>query len=146
MARHLGPVLVDDTNVILESHRTGAWRALAGAYRVETSEDCVMETQTGFQRRRPEQRIDAEELRKSVAAVHSVAPRDRADLAIRVPDGGGDIGEASPGRTPWDGMTPGCCAAPTRPVFAAASGWGFENGWCRWKGFSTMPATGRAYP
>ena len=94
MARHLGPVLVD-TNVILESHRTGAWRALAGAYRVETSEDCVMETQTGFQRRRPEKRIDAEELRESVAAVHSVAPRDRADLAIRVPDIALDIGEAS---------------------------------------------------
>lgn len=43
MARHSGPVLVD-TNVILESHRVGAWRALAGSYRVETVEDCVTET------------------------------------------------------------------------------------------------------
>ena len=94
MARHRGPVLVD-TNVILESHRTGAWRALAGAYRVETSEDCVMETRTGFQRRRPEQRIDARELRESLAAVHSIAARDRAELAIRVPDIVLDIGEAS---------------------------------------------------
>ena len=77
MARHRGPVLVD-TNVILESHRVGAWRALAGGYRVETSEDCLTETQTGFQRRRPEQRIDSEELRESLAAVHSVAAQDRA--------------------------------------------------------------------
>ena len=94
MARHRGPVLVD-TNVILESHRVGAWRALAGGYRVETSEDCLTETQTGFQRRRPEQRIDSEELRESLAAVHSVAARDRAELAIRVPDIALDIGEAS---------------------------------------------------
>ena len=50
MARHHGPVLVD-TNVILECWRVGAWRALAGGYRVETVEDCVIETQTGFQRR-----------------------------------------------------------------------------------------------
>jgi acetoin utilization deacetylase AcuC-like enzyme len=61
MARHHGPVLVD-TNVILESHRIRAWASLAGGYRVETVEDCVTETQTGFQRRRPEQQIDAKAL------------------------------------------------------------------------------------
>ena len=58
MARHAGPVLVD-TNAILECFRVGAWRALAGGYGVETVEDCVTETQTGYQRRRPEQQIDA---------------------------------------------------------------------------------------
>ncbi len=42
------PVLVD-TNVIIESHRVGVWKALAGGYRVETVEDRVTETQTGFQ-------------------------------------------------------------------------------------------------
>lgn len=85
VARHHGPVLVD-TNVILESHRIGSWRALTGGYRVETVEDCVTETQTGFQRRRPEQQIDAGELRASLAAVHSVGDRERAELAIRVHD------------------------------------------------------------
>ena len=65
MARHSDPVLVD-TNVILETHRVGAWRALAGGYRVETVEDCVTETQTGFQKRRPEQQIDERELRASL--------------------------------------------------------------------------------
>jgi hypothetical protein len=59
MARHRGPVLVD-TNVILECWRINAWRALAGGYREETVEDCVIETQTGYQRRRPEQQIDRE--------------------------------------------------------------------------------------
>ena len=62
MARHRGPVLVD-TNVILECWRIGAWRALAGGYRVETVEDCVIETQTGFQRRAAEQQIDNAALR-----------------------------------------------------------------------------------
>jgi hypothetical protein len=57
MARHRGPVLVD-TNVILECWRINAWRALTGGYGVETVEDCVIETQTGYQRRRPEQQID----------------------------------------------------------------------------------------
>jgi len=94
MARHHGPVLVD-TNVILESHRIGSWRALAGGYRVETVEDCFAETQAGKQRRRPEQRIDANALRTSMAAVHRVGDRERAELAVRVPDVALDRGEAS---------------------------------------------------
>ena len=52
--RHKGSVLVD-TNVILECWRTESWRALTGGYSVETVDDCVMETQTGYQRRRVEQ-------------------------------------------------------------------------------------------
>ena len=74
---HRGHALVD-TNVILESHRVGSWRALTGGYRVETVEDCVTETQTGFQQRRPERRIDAGELRASLAATHSVGDREPA--------------------------------------------------------------------
>ena len=53
--------------------RVGAWRALTGGgYRVETVEDCVIETQTGFQRRRQEQQIDNAALRASLAAVQKV--------------------------------------------------------------------------
>lgn len=84
MARHRGSVLVD-TNVILECWRIGAWRALAGGYEVETVEDCVTETQTGFQRRRPEQQIDAAELRASLKAVHAVGPAEHAGAAVRDP-------------------------------------------------------------
>ncbi len=83
MARHQGPVLVD-TNVIIECWRIGAWRALAGGYRVETVEDCVTETQTGFQRRRTEERIDRGELIKSLAAVNEPTQRARAELALRI--------------------------------------------------------------
>jgi hypothetical protein len=82
MPRHIGPILVD-TNVILECWRVGSWRALAGGYPVETVEDCVTETQTGFQRRRPEQRIDAAALRQSLARVHEVSPVNLAAAIVR---------------------------------------------------------------
>jgi hypothetical protein len=50
---------------------------------VETVEDCVTETQTGFQRRRPEQRIDAVELRQSLAQVREVGPGELAAAVVR---------------------------------------------------------------
>ena len=80
---HETAVLVD-TNTIIESHRTGAWQALAGGYRVETVEDCVTETQTGFQLRRPEQSIVASELRASLSAEHHVGDRELAELAVQI--------------------------------------------------------------
>ena len=36
-----GAVVLVDTNVIIEAHRTGAWAALVGGYSVETVEECV---------------------------------------------------------------------------------------------------------
>lgn len=94
MARHRGPVLVD-TNAILESFRVGSWRALSGGYAVETVEDCITETQTGFQRRSPEMRIDAAELRSSLKAIHPVIDAQRAVIAVRAPDIALDVGERS---------------------------------------------------
>lgn len=77
-----GPVLVD-TNVILEAHRTGSWRALRGGHRLETVEECVTETQTGAQNRRPEQRIDEAVLRADLKAVHTRTDRERAAALAR---------------------------------------------------------------
>lgn len=82
MPRHTGPVLID-TNAILECWRVGAWRALAGGYRVETVEECVIETQTGYQRRRPEQQIPISELRPSLAVVHQVSKLQMATAIVR---------------------------------------------------------------
>jgi hypothetical protein len=84
MARHRGPVLVD-TNVILECWRIGSWKALSSGYAVETVEDCVIETQTGYQRRRAEQQIDRAALVASLAAVHKVSDTARAGAAVREP-------------------------------------------------------------
>lgn len=94
MARHTGPVLVD-TNAILECFRVNAWRALTGGYGVETVEDCVTETQTGYQRRRPEQQIDGDELRKTLKAVHAVGAAELAVVATQASDIALDVGERS---------------------------------------------------
>jgi hypothetical protein len=95
MARHRGPVLVD-TNVILECWRINAWKVLAGGYAVETVEDCVIETQTGFQRRREEQRIDQAELTKTLQAVNKVSDADTAAILMRDPLAANlDLGERS---------------------------------------------------
>lgn len=85
-----------DTNVILECWRIGAWRALANGYTVETVEDCVIETQTGYQRRAPTQQIDENELRASLAAAHTVTDKERAVGMLRDPLFSSlDIGERS---------------------------------------------------
>ena len=84
-----------DTNVIIESHRIGAWQALAGGNRLETVEDCVAETQTGFQLRRAEQSIDIGELRASLAGEHLVGDRERAELLVQIEEIALDRGEES---------------------------------------------------
>ena len=82
MPRHHGPVLVD-TNVIIECWRVSAWKALTSGYAVETVEMCEIETQTGLQRRRPEQQIDREILRATLKAVHAVSDAERAGALLR---------------------------------------------------------------
>ena len=84
MPPHSGPLLVD-TNAILECHRTASWRALVHRYRTETVEKCVEETLTGFQNRRPEQRIDQGALRQSLAAIHPFSESDLAQAVARQP-------------------------------------------------------------
>ena len=79
-------VVLVGTNVIIEAHRTGAWAALVGTYGVETVEDCVIETQTGYHRRTLEHLIDARDLRASLTAVHDVTGSEHAELAVRISD------------------------------------------------------------
>ncbi|MYA09683.1 MAG: hypothetical protein F4060_01735 [Holophagales bacterium] len=74
MPPHSGPVLVD-TNVIFECHRTDSWRALTSGYRLETTEDCVAETQAGKQNRERRTEVDETRLRQALSAVHSVSDR-----------------------------------------------------------------------
>ena len=94
MARSEKPILVD-TNAIIEAHRVKGWSALARSYLIETVEDCVTETQTGFQNRSPKQRIDAQALRSSLTAVHLVGDIERATLALKTQDIYLDLGEES---------------------------------------------------
>lgn len=89
------PSVLLDANAIIESHRVFAWNALAGGHRLETVEDCVTETQTGFQLRRQEQRIALKDLREKLAVENTVEDRERAELAIRIEGIALDIGEES---------------------------------------------------
>lgn len=82
MPPHPGPVLVD-TNVIFECHRTDSWRALANGYRLETTEDCVAETQTGKQNRERRREVDEARLRSSLNLVHAVSARQLTQLLLR---------------------------------------------------------------
>ncbi|WP_413990549.1 hypothetical protein ACMDCR_32390 [Labrys okinawensis] len=92
MARHSGPVLVD-TNVIIECWRIGAWKALTGAYAVETVAMCFIETQTGFQKRRPEEQIDSTVMAMTLRQVHPVGAEELASALVRDPE----IGFLDPG-------------------------------------------------
>ncbi len=143
MARHHGPVLVD-TTVILECPRTGSWRALTGGYSVETVEDCVTETQTGFQRRRPERRIDILELRASLKTVHAVEARQRAELGVRVPDIALDRGEASLWAHAIQRDDAWLLCGPDRASLRCGVRLGFRSaGWYPWKDCSKTRATGQ---
>ena len=76
-----GAVVLVDTNVIIEAHRTGVWGTLVGAYSVETVEDCVTETQTGFQRQTREQRVeDIERVELAVRASDIALDRSEESL------------------------------------------------------------------
>ena len=94
MARHQGPVFVD-TNAILESHRTGAWPALAHGYGIETVAECVAETQAGFQQRERKQwiEVDPRRLRNDCAAIHTVTEQEFSKLDVRAAGILLDIGE-----------------------------------------------------
>ena len=76
-------IILVDTNVIIEAHRTNVWPALAKTLQLETVGVCVLETQTGAQNRRPELRIDEAALRASLRRVHNVSELDRAKAATR---------------------------------------------------------------
>jgi hypothetical protein len=63
---------------------------------VETVEDCVTETQTGFQRRRAEQQVNATVLRASLGApAHAVTDAELAVVAVQLSDITLDVGERS---------------------------------------------------
>ncbi|MDE0152935.1 MAG: hypothetical protein OXN23_03590 [Gammaproteobacteria bacterium] len=77
------PILVD-TNTIIEAHRVESLEILVCNYRIETVEECVTETQTGFPNRPEEQQIDARALRSSLAIVHFVEDKEKAKLALQI--------------------------------------------------------------
>jgi hypothetical protein len=77
-----GDVVLVDTNVIIESHFRSCWAALVGAYRVQTAEQCIVESLTGrhdWNGKRPTE----PRLRQSFDAIHPVSAVELAEVAIR---------------------------------------------------------------
>src|SRR5262249_54408619 len=50
---------------------------------LETVEECMIETQTGYQNRRPEQQIDRDVLVAGFKAIHKVSEGERAAALVR---------------------------------------------------------------
>jgi hypothetical protein len=87
------PVLLVDTNVIIEAVRTGCWRAVTGHMTVETVEVCKEESGRGNADRAGYVVVSAEELSR-IARVHPVSGVERAALALDYPEAAGmDAGE-----------------------------------------------------
>lgn len=76
-------IVLVDTNVIIEAHRTHCWAAIADYFALETVEKCVEETQTGAQNRLPEQNIKQVKLKVSLSAVHVVTEIQRAGFLLK---------------------------------------------------------------
>lgn len=94
MPVHRGPVLMDASSTI-EAHRVGAWGALASRYRLVMVDECIRETQTGHQRRDPEETIDYATL---IASLAEHLPDDPvAIMKLQLSPGGSflDAGEMS---------------------------------------------------
>lgn len=70
-----------DTNIIIESHRTGCWKALAGSYDLHTVERVVTECLKGRKTKPGYVPIDARMLEKSMT-VHQPDPLDIVEVSL----------------------------------------------------------------
>lgn len=81
-----GQIVLVDTNVIIEAHRTGCWNSLANFFHMETVETCFTETQTGFQNRSPAQTIDVTILQATLKKIATITKVQEADFLIKYPN------------------------------------------------------------
>ena len=82
MTRRKPSVLVG-TDIMVQCHRAGSWKALSGGYRLETVAQCVAKASLERRRRREQHRIDRARLIASLNAVHEVGERELALLALQ---------------------------------------------------------------
>ena len=78
-----GDIVLMDTNVIIEAHRTKCWGAVVNAFKVETVEKCCEEAATGDKRRADYVVINVEAMKKSVL-IHPVTLLELAELETRL--------------------------------------------------------------
>jgi hypothetical protein len=71
-----------DTNVILESFRTGCWTAISTSFSIETVEKCVEETLTGNPGDPRHIAVPPADLKAGLAGLHTVTRRELATLVL----------------------------------------------------------------
>ena len=88
-----GQVVLVDTNIIIESVRTGCWNGLTTYFKVETVEKCCEEARTGEAHRPEYVNVDEPALRTRLTA-HKVSGVMLFELGQRYPDADRlDVGE-----------------------------------------------------
>lgn len=78
-----GAVVMVDTNVILEAHRTKCWKHLTAWFSLETESECVVECETGNQNRDVPIEVEVEALRRDVG-VRELSMNDLLDFRLRL--------------------------------------------------------------
>ncbi len=96
-----------DTNVIIESFRTGCWTAICQRYAIETVEKCIEEAMTGDPTDPRYVPVDAEVLNAGLAARHAVQKVDIATLVLAFPHAQGHRPRTTSGARRWPGGSPG---------------------------------------
>lgn len=81
-----GQIVLVDTNVIIEAFRTNCWRAISTYFSIETVAKCEEEACTGDPLRPGYITIDNAMLRSGLRRVHVVSTRERAALALALPN------------------------------------------------------------
>lgn len=74
-----------DTNVILESFRTGCWTAISNHFAIETVEKCVVETLTGNPGDSRHIAVAPADLNTGLAKQHPVSRKEIATLVLSNP-------------------------------------------------------------
>lgn len=77
-----------DTNVILESFRTGCWTAISSHFAIETVQKCVEETLTGNPGDPRHVAVAPADLRAGLAGEHPVTRKELAALVLAHPSCG----------------------------------------------------------
>ena len=75
-----------DTNVILESFRTGCWTAISHQYAIETVEKCIEEALTGDPDDPRRVHVDRDTLVAGLAGRHAVGKRELATFVLTHPE------------------------------------------------------------
>lgn len=78
-----GEAVLIDTNVILEAHRTACWNHLSGFFSLKTSDACVVECETGNQRRGVRIPVDIPTLR-AAAHIETISEEMIAELRFKL--------------------------------------------------------------